>query len=1017
MAELLQFPFARGMDEGADPKGLPAGAVLSLENRYHDKIGRIVKRPGVSALATGIIGGGDVAAGVRLISRGDDLALFDGETLYTYSDTLAAWRAMDRPSPLTARVRPLVDTSRSVRFVDIAVSGNLLVVLYETGTTDAQYVYLEVRRLDTGEIVMPTQYVATAVNPRAVMNAAGTVAYLFYGNVSGGGNNLYVRTLTMSTLVLSAASAFVTDMDEAQPYDAVVPQVAGDDVIYVAYNGTAAADALEVASFETSTFTVVDSASLTTATGGGRICIASDGAEVHVLHGASDLYLWSADGTLGSAVGPTAIDTGPTINLGLFVALHDTGEVLVGYSHNGDFADAPRLYTNIRETATHSAVTGSSRITFGVSSYSKPWRIDGRWYVGVVARPTNYDITSVEPIPNASVCVLEVETDETTLTSSSGGTLAHVATLEDQTGARFAASMEAKPFVVGTTVYVPAAYRNREPENAATPVAVGFNLHTITVDDVAWGQTAPLGRAVLGASAAPFWYDGSAAMPYGFVHAPIIVSVGIAAGGSQADGTYGYQAAYGWRDANGVLHRSSVSPALSGTTSGGNDTLEPKFSTTSISSKQRGVFDLEAPSPAFYLIWRTEKNLDRYYSLVLQPQYNVVLNDPRDNDVTHTDGRADGSIASAGPAVALASQAEVYTADGVVNDWPPPAAIAALGHLDRGWLLQGDGHTVWATKAISDDPTVAPGFHAALTYYFARPKTCLGALPGAVVVFGEDSIDLLTGSGPDLTGAGSWGSQSVQTDLGCTAPRSLASIPQGLVYRSRRGIEMLTTGLTIEWIGEPIQDQLAAYPNVTSAVVVSDKRQVRISCNNDAGTAGRVLVYDYGRAAWSVWNYGFPVVDAAMIGNVYTLLRGNGAVYRESSTSCRDGTSYVSSAVTVSVTASGPQAWHRLKHAQVLGTSVTDHTLTMSIRRDFAADYEYTKTFASGSDVTEPGPLEKARITPPVQKGQGFVVRIEDTVPDDNDTADTGEGPILEQLAVWVQRKAGAARISPTRRG
>lgn len=1016
MAELLQFPFRLGVDESADPKGLPPGSVLALENRYHDKAGRLVKRPGVTALGTGLLGGGSISAGARLITRGDDLALFDGEKLYTYSDTLTAWQAVDRPSPLTARVRPLIDTSRSVRFVDIAASGNLLVSVFETGTTDAQYVYYEVRRLDTGEVVRPATYVATAVNPRVVMNAAGTIAYVFYGNPSGGGNNLYVRTLTMSTLVLSSATTFVTNADEAAPYDAVVPEVAAADVIYLAYNKSTAADAVEVASFETSTFTVVDSATLTTASGGGRICIASDGAEVHVLHGAADLYLWSADGSLGSTVGPTAIDTGPTANLGLFVALHGTGEVLVGYSHNSDFADAPRLYTSIRETATHSAVTGSSRISFGISSCSKPWRVNSRWYVAAIARPTNYDITSALAIPNASVCVVEVETDEITLTSSSGGNHPHVATLEDQTGARFASSMDLKPAIVSSTVYLPAAYRNREPENAATPVAVGFNLHTITVADETWGQVAPLGRGALGASAAPFWYDGAGAMPYGFVHAPIIVTVGLTSGGSQADGTYGYQAAYGWRDANGVLHRSSVSPAVSGDTSGSNDTLTPQLSTTSISSKQRGVFDLEAPSPAFFLLWRTEKNLDRYYSLVLQPQYNVVLNDPRDNDVTHTDGRADSSIASAGPAVALSSQAEVYTSDGVLNDWPPPASIAALGHLDRAWTLQGDGHTVWASKAISDDPTVAPGFHAALTYYFAKTKTCLGALPGAVVVFGEDSIDLLTGSGPDLTGAGAWGSQGVQTDLGCISPRSLATIPQGLVYRSRRGIELLTTGLTIEWIGERIQDQLEAFPTVTSAVVVSDERQIRISCNNALGTDGRVLVFDYGTNAWSVWDYGFAIADATIVGNVYTLLRSNGTVYRENATH-RDGTAYVESAVTVNVTANGPGAWERLKHAQVLGTSVTPHTLTMRIKRDFADAFEYAKAFASGTDVTEPGPLEKARITPPIQKGQGFVVRIEDSAPDDDDTTDSGAGPILEQLAVWVQRKRGAARISATRRG
>lgn len=1013
MADLMQLPFARGVDEGADAKGLPTGTPLALENRYHDKVGRVVKRPGVDALLTTILGGGNVAAGVRLITRGDDLALFDGESLLTYSDELASWQVVDRPSPITARVRPLIDTSRSVRFCDVAASGNLLVTFYETGTTATQYLYYEVRRLDTGEIVRPATYVATGVCPRVVMNEAGTRAYLFHADPAGGAGNIWLFTLNMATLVLSSSTVLANDALVSAPFDAIVPEVAGDDVIYAAYTENAADDVI-VSSFETATYTVVDTVTLT-ATAGGAICIATSGTSIHVIYADVNVTLWSADMTLGSAVGPTDIATGIVANRGVFVAWHDTDEVLVGYAHDNDSADAPYFFTNVVETAAHTGVIGADRDSYALRNPSKPWRINGRWYCTAVARPANYDITSTNAIPAASTVLVEIETAAAgSITSIGGGNHTHVGTLENQTGQPPSSFMITKPIVVGTTVYVPTAYRNREPENAATPVAVGFNLHTLTVLDEAWGQTATLGRGAIGASAAPFWWDGASAMPYGFVHAPIIVSAAPAAGGAQADGVYGYLSAYGWRDANGMLHRSPVSPSLSGTTAGGNDTLEPKFSTTSVSSKQRALFDQSAASPAVILIWRTEKDGAIYYSLVLQPQHGVVFNDPRDNDVTHSDGKVDANITSSGPAVALSSQEQVYTATGVLDDVCPPAALAALGHLDRAYLLAGDGHTIWATKLLSNDPTVAPGFNEALTYYFAKPKTCLGALPGAVAVLGTDSIDLLTG-GPDDTGTGAWASLGVQTDLGATSTRCLATIPQGLVYRSRRGIELLTTGSTIEWIGEAVQDTLAAYPNVTSAVVVSDKRQVRISCNNVGTTAGRVLVFDYGRNAWSVWNYGFAIADAAMIGNVYTLLRGNGTVYRENATHRDDGV-FVESAATIVLTTDGPNAWKQLKHAQLLGTSSTDHTLTMRLKRDFADDYEYEATFSSGGPVTEPSPLQKVRITPPIQKGQGFVLRIEDSAADDDDPTDSGAGSIWESLAVWVQRKSGLPRISASRR-
>lgn len=1013
MAELRQFPFARGMDEGADPKGLPAGTPISLENRYHDKHGRVVKRPGLDALPASILGGGSIAAGVRLVTRGDDLAVFDGEKLYTYAEALSSWRAVDRPPPLTTRRRPLIDCTRSVRCVDVDRAGALLISFYETGTTSTNYLYCEVRNLATNEIVLPSTYVATGSNPRLVVNEAEDMAYLFWSNTLG---EIYIATLTIATLSLTVQTTLTAAASAGSRYDVIVPEVSGDDVVYIIYELAAGASQVRIESFDTSSYGSIDDVTLA-GTSLGFCCLATDGTYIHATYdksSSSDQVVYTADMALATVTGPTTIDAACGGNRGCFVVPYDATQILVGWARDDGIQTAgTRLNTQLFSIAAHAAVATSLRTTYGVAMPTKPWAVGGRWYTAVSTYLFPYSTIDTAAIPAMSVVVLEIET-AASLTGSTGGTHPHVATLENQVGWQQTAFVVPKTATgEDGTVYVPAAYRNREPAHAWVSVATGFNLHAITASDPAWGQSAVIGDGVLCCASAPFWWDGATAMPYGFVHAPLILAATAAAGGAMTAGTYGYMAPYGWRDANGMLHRSPVSPARSGITAGGNLSLGVKVSTASISSKQRANFTTAAASPAWVVLHRTEKNGAEYYSLMYEPQANVLFNDPQTDDVTLTDAVADGDFYSG---IALASQPQVYTATGEVDDVCPPAALAALAHQDRAWLLAADGHTVWASKAFGEDPTVAPGFNEALTYYFARPKTCLGALPNATVVLGPDSIDMLSGIGPDATGVGSWGQQGVQTDLGCTSPRSLASIPQGLLYRSRRGIELLDTGLNITWIGEAIQDQLATYPNVTSAVVVSERRQVRISVENDAASAGRVLVYDYGRGAWSVWDYGFPLADAAMIGGVYTVLRYNGVVYQENAT-CRDDGAYVESAATISVTEGGPNAWARLKHAQILGTSVTPHALTMRIKRDFAETYEYAKTFASDTPATRPGPLEKARITPPVQKGQGFVVRIEDSAPDDDDDADTGEGPILESLAIWVQRKPGPPRISASRRG
>lgn len=1013
MAERLEFPFSRGVDEGVDPKGASPGTPLAMTNCYQDKLGRVVKRWGLSALTTNLVGAGTITAGQRIVTRGDDLAIFDGANLYTYSDTVNEWQAVDRPSPLTSRKRPLVDTTRSVRMVDIAAAGNLLVTVFEAGTTSPG-IYYEVRRLDTNEVITPATYIASGVCPRVLVNVAGTACYIFHGPPSAS-SNLKAYTLTLASLTLSAATDIVTDALETQPYDAVVTTVSAADRIYLCYCLDTGANTVQVASFD-DTFAAVDSITLT-GTSDGRVCIDADGTYVHVgFDYAGTTRIWTGDDALVTVTGPTVIDASDRPNLGMFIVAHSATEILFGYATDSDALDAPRMRTNLWTVAAHASYNSgeASRTSYDLEFPSKPWKVNDRYYFAAVTRPKNYDTSSALAVPNASVVVVEAELVDT-LTGVSTGNHPHVGTLETQVGYFPQSLMTLKAALVGEVAYVPAAYRNSEPPNANTLVATGFNLHTVTVEDAAWGQTALLGKACLGASSAPFWWDGSSAKPYGFTHAPCIVTVSASSGGSQDAGTYGYQLVYMWRDANGVLHRSPVSPAVSGTTATTNLTLTVVSTVTSVSSKQGAKFGTDAPSPVWIMPYRTTIGGAVYYQLAVEPSYNVLFNDPQTEDVSLADGKDDATITS-GAAVALSSQPQVYTSTGEVDDISPPAAIALLGHRGRAWLLADDGRTLWATKSIVDDPTVAPGFNEALTTYFATEKVALGALDESVVVFGPNTVDIVSGEGPDASGNGTWAVRGVQSDRGCINPRSIATIPQGCVFQSDLGIELLTRGLTVEWIGESVRDQLAAYPTVTSAVVVPKARQLRISCVNTGATDGIVLVFDYGRGTWSVFDYGFAVVDAAMVGGVYTVLRGNGTVYRESSTSHRDGTSFVSMSADLSLHG-GKQSWMRLKHVQLEATNATPYKLTMSIKRDYADEFEYEKTYPANSDVTDPDERGVARITPPVQKGQAFVLRIADGAPDSDDTADAGTGATWEAISVWVQRKEGLPRVGAGRRG
>lgn len=1020
MAEVLQFPFVRGMDEGADPKGLPPGQPIALENCYPDKAGRLVKRSGTAPYTTGVLGGGTISSGSRLITRGSDVAVFDGEKLYTYSDTLAKWIAVDRPSPLIARKRPLIDCGRTVRSCDIAISGNLLVTFYSadvSGSSD-DYLYVEVRRLDTGELVMAPAYVATGLFPRVVMTENDATAYLFWMQAST--NAIWTAPITMATLTIGTYNNLITDAF-GTTFDAIVPNVSGSARIYVAYGLNAGAARMQITSFNPATYGTVNAVTHAAAGECSPIAMTTDGTYVHVAYGdqsAGSARLVTNTMALGGTVGPTNVDTASYPNRGICVAAYSASQILVGWAHDfGTAGDASRFSTRLYSVAAHAATASSMRTTFGLTDPSMPWTIGGRWYCSASVYTFPYSTGSTDPIPEVSVVVVEIET-AASLTGAQDATHPHVATLENQTGWRPPGRITPKSETDASgNVWIAAPYRNREPPNANTILPIGYSLHKLTVSDAALMQTATVGVACIGVTAAPFWWDGATAMPYGFAQAPIILGVTASAGGSVAVGTYGYTIVFGWRDANGVFHRSPPSPVKTGTSAGASNTLNVQISTASLSGKQRASYGTATPSPVQDIIHRSTVGGSLYFRLTYEPTYNVQLNNPQTEDVTFVDTVADSSVANSAAAVALNSLPQVYTATGELDDVQPPAAVAILGHNGRVWLIASDEHTIWATKSVADDATVAPGFNEALTLYYPEKKTCLGALGEAVAVLGETSIDLVFGDGPDATGAGAWSRVSVPTDRGCTNPRSLASIPQGLFMQTSLGIEILTPGRTLEWVGEPVRDQLATYSTITSAVVVPSQHQVRFSCVNSDASAGRVLVFDYVRRMWMVWNYGFAIVDAVLVGGVYTFLRANGTVYREdTATKLDSGTTWVTMAAELQIKPGGPNSWTRVKDVQLLGTSVTNHDLVVKVRRDFSASYEQTKTFAAAGAVTAIGVKEVARMTLARQKGQGFVVRLEDATPSGGAAVSTGAGAVFESLAVYVDSKRGLPKASGGRK-
>lgn len=1028
MAELQQIPFRAGLDEGTDPKQLPAGTLKVAKNVRQDKSGRVVKRHGTELLTNSTVAGGTVTASGRLFEAAKGgLGMTDGTYAYTWAPDVSKWSAVDTVAAFSVTRKPLVSSSQSVAAASCAVYGSMLVSVwslpdstYGGGTTDVP-VFFQVTSIDTDEVLVPpTKLTSVGHNPRVVI--FGTKA-VFLWNSSF--STLRYCDLTMTTLSLGTAADLDTGTATGGGFDACV----SGSYLYVVYKLAAGSDRTRVQAFTSSYVTVTG----TTDFGGtgytGYAISATVGEYVYVAasDGSGNVVLATLTPNTLFLVGAPSIvyaAAGSMLAGVAFVERASATTCLVGVNEidasNG--LNPRRATTFIATNTTHAITANTTRRTNHALWSTHAWSMGGKWYAAANAIVGSSDISPM------STLVLEIGTSAYT---SAVAPHLHIATLENQTAGmpisntttNGAVTLDADGFA-----YVPSMFR-REERTVGSYAPVGVNVNRVATGGDAL-RMLKNGNVDLFVSGAPSMFDGHTVQPYGFPYGPQIGTIAYAgSGGSIAAGTYQYCCVFVRSSPNGVTQRSMPGPVHAGTAGASDIAVIPITSASPGGKLTEGTgFSLSACNVRVDT-YRSTIGGSILHKLTFEPTHNIVDNFSTTSLLSLSDANADADITNGGTATTtLASRPQIYTAS-ELDDVPPPAATTGAVHKNRFWLIASDEFTLWASKDASEDLEIAPGFNEELTLGFAVRKKALASLDEKLVVFGASDIDIVFGDGPQADGeGGSWQVSRVHTDIGCGSPRSVVVAPPGIPFLSSRGFELLDRGLTVSYIGAPVEDTLASYPVVTSAVLVPDDEEVRWTCNNSGATSGVVIAWNYRINAWYTRTYwsadgltlGAPITDAAIVNGVYTMLLASGRVIQETTEHSKDVRSsdvYVPLEVQAPVYPTGPVGWHRLKDVQIVGQSLSNHKLTIEVSRDFSASFEQTKTWAEGTDVTTVGPLEQARMTLKHQKRQAAVVRIYDAAPTDIlYSIGTGQGPALELLSLYVLPKTGPAKISASRR-
>lgn len=477
----------------------------------------------------------------------------------------------------------------------------------------------------------------------------------------------------------------------------------------------------------------------------------------------------------------------------------------------------------------------------------------------------------------------------------------------------------------------------------------------------------------------------------------------VIAAGEISDGNRAYVALYRWTDNTGKDHFSA--PTLNALTvifNGETETQSARIRvpTLRLTEKENVVIDLYRTEDAGTVFYKVTDDLD--------PIFNDKTVDYIDiDDITSDTDLIDNEL--------------LYTTGGVVENIAMPACSLIAVYQNRIAVVGEDENRVFYSKQVEEGKPVEPT--DLITKYFdpvGGEISAISDMSGSFVAFQKDACHWISGQGPlntlqqdDFTTP-----EIIASDIGCVDSDSVVLTPNGLMFKSRKGIYILTPGYKISYIGDKVE--LYNSSTITSANVVGELNQIRFTTSEEIA-----LVYNYNLDRWATFtNHG--ALSSVVIENDYYYLREDGSIYKENRTSFSDASSPIKMKLQTGwLSFNQLQGFQRVYHALILGTYKSAHKLIVKTAYNFieafqdqvtadVSDFIDSTTYGASTPYGSQSPyggarnasLYQMRIDLEQQKCQSVKFQIEDA----QDTI--GEGLSLSSITLRVGGKAGAFAMS-----
>lgn len=904
--QLIPIQFNGGLDLKSDPLAVPVGSLLILENAQFSQRGALNKRFGYDVLNNNIEGGGTITSADAISAFNNELCEFSNDHIYSYVPATGNWLDRGTAVSVITHNKQIVRNNAQQLNPDCCVLNGVECYVWEDTQGGVRYSILD--NVSKAFCVSDELVYQFGVKPKVL--AFKNIFYILFGD---GTNTISYRTINpLNPTRITNQVSLVTDGYGDFGYDA---QVIGNNLM-ISY--LAAGSALKVLRINATT-NVQTSAIVTSKgyDGYNSFCAnivgdSQNNAWVSWGNGAQVMTSVLSN-TLVQLLAPTLVDTQLIDTLtGIEI---ETGVLNLTYEIHDALASNHRIKS--------STITLGGTVTLGdtlrsVGLVSKSFSANGSFYVNV----------AFESPEQATYFTLKLQTDPIAIigkiSAQVGGGLRTNAMLAETNstaaGVLWANLVKGKAISEANILFsllgVNSTVLDFEHPNRFLSVTQSNNLLFV--------------GGILSS------YDGVSTVEQNFhVYPEGFTAVASGSDGSLSSGQYQYACLYSWTDNLGQVQYSEDSEPLTLNVTAGNHVLLT-IPTCRLTAKQNSRSNINIE------IYRTQADSVDFFRVTsaIAPLKNNVAVD----SVTFVDILSDDAIAA---------NALIYTSGNVLSNQAPPAC--SLISLYQNRVIIGgleDPNLLWFSKNKFENDnfnTIPVEFSPFLTIG-VDPRggaiTALALLDANLIIFKERAIFILSGDGPDDTGAnGSFPDPTLITsDVGCANPNSVQTSPNGLMFQTDKGIYLLDRSQQVTYIGAPVEGFNGN--TISSATLNNRANQMIFTAENDVA-----LVYDYYFGQWGTWT-NHQSVDSDIWNGAFVFLKADGKVYVQNVKKFTDGKQAVQMNLTTpNMNLANLCGSVRVFRCYLLGTNRGPHQLNVQVARDFNKVYTESALIDASSTI------------------------------------------------------------------